>query len=395
MTYTNLIKTGLGLGLLAVSLGADATPTDAKHSFGSSSIYFKNTSTGFNYTSFQPTGNQSTDSVLVVEHLQGTAATTPMTWNYMVPVANFAGLSGASSTNIPAGSLIGTIFTPSATSWAVQSGSHTATSTVSVSGFNFASQGMGFVASASLATNISSSYTNMLWDIPTPIAYPFSYSTSISSSQCNVTAIAVIDTNDYLQWGGIVAQAVGYKSVSSPAANGTVSYISAAAGVSAYSTMSLANDNVSVVWLSGTKSSSGTTGATNSSYTTYTASNYMSTFGSAAWNAMQTATSASISFPTNATIIMPVGTGYTAGGTTYTLAFSPNSTAAALSWGTNNGAGGGTSPAQNATFGSGYFTMAGSQYKAAAGCGAAYTARAALNSSSPSLGGKGGLMRLW
>lgn len=393
MTYSNLIKTGLGVGLLAVSLGADATAIDGKHGFGSASIYVRSSATGTNYTSFIPSGNQSSDSVIVVEHMQGAAATSPQTWTYMVPVVAFSGLSGASaSAYIPTGSLIGSIFSPSSTSWAVQSGSHTATSTVSATGFRFDSQGMGFVASASIATQLSSSYTNMLWDLPTPIAYPFSYSVSVSSSQCNVTAIAVIDNNDYLQWGGIVVNAVGYRSASSP--GGAVNITTSTNG----GAMALASDNVSVVWQAGSTSATGTVGNSHSSvkFTTYTATNSMSTFGSAAWNAMQTATSASISFPTNATIIMPVGTGNTVSGVTFTLAFNPASTAAAMSWASGTSGGQAlTSPAQNATFPVGYFTMAGSQYKAAAGCGNAYTARAALNSTNLLIGGRNGLMRLW
>lgn len=373
MTYTNLIKTGLGLGLLAVSLGVGSTAMDGKHSFGSASIYVRSSNTGTNYTSFIPSGNQSTDSVIVVEHLQGTAATTPMTWSYMVPVTTLGGLSGAAaSAYIPTGSLIGSIFSPSSSTWAIQSGSVT-TSTVSMDSFRYDKMGMGWISSTTISIG-STTMTNPVWDIYSPIAYPFSYSTSVSSSQCNVTAVAVIDNNDYLQWGGIVAQAVGYASASSPGAAAT-------------------DRNVSVVWVSGTKSTSGTSGAGSSSYTTYTASNYISTFGSAAWNAMQTATSASISFPTNATILIPgAGQTTTAG---FTMPYNTGSTAAALSWGTVSG--GASSPAQSTTFASGasIFTMPASQYKAVAACGNAYIARASLNTTNLLIGGRSGLMRLW
>lgn len=395
MTYSNLIKTGLGIGLLAVSLGAGATAIDGKHNFGSASIYVKQSSTGTNYTAFMPSGNQSTDSVIVVEHLQGASATAPMTWTYMLPVGSLGGFTGYSPTFAPGGAFnasanISSIFSPAISStWAVQSSTGSA-GTVSKSDFGWGNSGQG----ATSTYNYMGVTQTQLVDTPSPIAALFSYPITVSGQACGISAMAVIDNNDILQWGNIIAQPV-------TAVGGWLS--------------ASANGPVTAMWVS----ASATATATAANSKTVSQTNYYgsTTYPASLWNNV-TASNAFATLATNATLMvpnstatnslgvgsgtnlyMPVGNTTTSHGFVYAI-----STAGGVSGYSPMGA---VAPSNTtmaslvSVAASTHFTIAGSAVnnllKGANYCGVAYSARAALNGA-PSLvlgSARGGLTRLW
>ncbi|MEH6459377.1 hypothetical protein [Chitinimonas sp. JJ19] len=88
-----LIKTSLGVGLLAAGLTAQAADYP---SFGQGQVYYKPLTTGGIYfASLMPNGDETTSSVLLLEMLQGTG-TAPNTWTYIVSSSTLAASSGRS-----------------------------------------------------------------------------------------------------------------------------------------------------------------------------------------------------------------------------------------------------------------------------------------------------------
>jgi len=77
----SLIKTAIGAGLLAISLGASAQSLNNK-TFAEGMIFYKPVGANINYIAFVPSGNQSTDSVLMMELVQNGTTGAGTTWSY-------------------------------------------------------------------------------------------------------------------------------------------------------------------------------------------------------------------------------------------------------------------------------------------------------------------------
>jgi len=177
-----LQKAGIGLGLMAASGAAFAGGANlGLHSFGDAMIYAKGGTSPL-YASFIPSGNQSTDSVILVELTQG-VGTAPGTWQYFVSSQNLgAGKAGASASTTVAN-------TSAAIGWSITAST---TSGLGTSFSQFTPIGNGSTATAT-APNTSNG----------EILLAFSYSTSISSAAsatCNVSFNAYVGTDDYMQY---------------------------------------------------------------------------------------------------------------------------------------------------------------------------------------------------
>ncbi|MBV8659530.1 MAG: hypothetical protein JO142_17045 [Burkholderiales bacterium] len=220
-------RLGLCSGLMATSLaafGADASA--GLHSFAESMVYANVVSATPLYVAFLPNGNQSTDSVLLLELTQG-FGTAPNTWQYYVSTATLGAAAPGMvySLSVPAGSDI--------------QGSWTSTtSTYNVNGYGTYTMGYGVSTSALAQATLSTFYgavgngsTMGLFDRDLPlsavgtsngeIALPFSYTSAASSQTCSISFNVFIDNQDYLQYviagvnaaNGMNAQSIGASAI--------------------------------------------------------------------------------------------------------------------------------------------------------------------------------------
>lgn len=190
-------KSGIGLGLMATSLGAFGTGAPlGLHTFAESSVYAKAAGTPL-YASFIPSGSQSTDSLILLELTAGTG-TALGTWQYFLS----NGTLGAAS-NKP-GMVYSLSPSNSITAWSI---------TASVAG----SAGLlpsgaaasditywGVVGNGSTTTNTAPGTSNG------EILMGFTYSSVVTASQsatCNITFNAYVDTADYMAYQ-IAAQGI-------------------------------------------------------------------------------------------------------------------------------------------------------------------------------------------
>jgi hypothetical protein len=190
-----LYKTGIGVGLMATSLGAMATGANlGLHTFAESSVFAKTSGGNPIYATFIPSGNASTDSVILVELTQGTG-TAPGTWQYYVS----SGSLGA------ANNVAGEIYSYSIEGSDTQS-AWGITNTSITSGYgnlsfygavgNFTTES----GSSASANAKSSNGENLL---------QFSYSTAVSSQTCSISFNAYVGTDDYLQYQVIGVNTAG------------------------------------------------------------------------------------------------------------------------------------------------------------------------------------------
>lgn len=161
MINSNLIKTGLGVGLLAASLGASAGALDGSHGFGNAMIYVSG-GTAPVYQIFMPSGTGSTDNVILVEATQGATAAT-MTWTYMVGTSSL----GAQTANAGAS-------------------------------YSALSSAAGVYLGAAGSTSAAVEFHGM--NTTGAISYPFSYSAGSGASICNINLSASIGVDDHLVW---------------------------------------------------------------------------------------------------------------------------------------------------------------------------------------------------
>ncbi len=280
------IKAGIGLGLMAASLGASAD----LHTFGKQSIYYKVTGSRVDYAAFLPSGNQATDTVIMLDVLQ---SSTISTWNYAVGGALALANAGADSTKT------GSVSTSTG-------------STSYITGFSGPAGGQvwrgtgvlsSFDAQGVLGTVTVSTYYG---GDTRALSLSFTEVVTASSQACNMTFHASLNTDDYLQFTNVTVSPSGW-----PAATDSVSY----------------------------RTKSGTTASDTAS------------IGSAAFNAYNAASTSS--FYTFTVWTVPI-----VGAAANTVAVS------ALS---------------------GPFSK----------CNAPAVARTATNSAGNTIGGKGGMMRLW
>jgi hypothetical protein len=210
-------------GLMATSLavhGADAN--FGMHTFAESMLYVSVGSGNLVYSAFIPNGNQSTDSVLLLELAQG-YGTVPNTWQYYVSSAPLgAGAAG----------MVYSLYIP--TGYDVE-GSWTNFTSVAVNGsITEPYVAYGVSTSAYSGPVLSTFYgavgngSTMGWldrslpfsAVPTSngeIALPFSYTTVASSQTCSISFNAFIDNQDYMQYviagidaaNGMNAQSIG------------------------------------------------------------------------------------------------------------------------------------------------------------------------------------------
>lgn len=196
------IKAGIGLGLMAASLGVNAD----LHTFGKQSIYYKVTGSRVDYAAFLPSGNQQTDSVIMLDVLQ---SSTISTWNYAVGgglnlAAAISGVNSASTSTI------------------------TNSTGGGASGFsNFSGPAGGQVWKA---TGVVTSYaqdgsigtltlSTFYGGDTRALSLSFTEVVTASSQACNMTFHASLDTNDYLQFTNVTVQPSGW-----PSATAGVSY---------------------------------------------------------------------------------------------------------------------------------------------------------------------------
>lgn len=178
MRVHSLIKTGLGAGLLAASLGVvSATPNF--HSFDYSSIYYTSSTSGVNYNVFVPTAERSG-----------------------------AGISGAS------GVVMLELYQPgsgSASTWAYAVGN--AVSATAAIG----SDSAGNAVTANYTNYNAASLTVAFAVYPgvqnETVSLSFSQGVTASSQACNVSFSAVVDGNDMLKYNNITVKPNGWVAV--------------------------------------------------------------------------------------------------------------------------------------------------------------------------------------
>ncbi|MDK2125099.1 hypothetical protein [Parachitinimonas caeni] len=227
-----LKKLGSGLGLMATSASAFAAgSTLGLHTFGDPLIYAKGGGTPL-YTAFLPSGNQSSDSVILLELTQGTG-TAPGTWQYFVSRTNLgtapaiAGMVNTISVGVSNDSFASWSITAS-TSGAVAS-SYTYYGAVG----NYSTTGGPLAPSATKGE----------------ILVPFSYSSAVSSATCNISFNAYVGTDDYMQY--------------------VIDHVSANNAVALFTSTGHANmSSVSALYTITTKSGGATSDTITGSYTT-------------------------------------------------------------------------------------------------------------------------------
>ena len=180
MKRIQAIKVGVGVGLMAVSLGALAN--QAVHSFATGSIYYKNTAGGATYVVNVPTGNSAADTTVLVE-LQQNSVPSLNTWAYAVATGVFAAAANAGA------------------SWS--------------QGFSVGITGVGnsaaasyydfnlnkFSSSAMQGSAVTVSTSNSWYGGDTQaMTMGFIQGSTISSQACPATFVASLGTNDVLQY---------------------------------------------------------------------------------------------------------------------------------------------------------------------------------------------------
>lgn len=350
-----LMKLGAGVGLMAASATAFAGTISggsyaSLHTFGSPMIYAKTSGVTPVFAAFVPSGNQSTDSVILLELTQGTG-TALGTWQYFVnsdnlrgtlskPGMSYAVTAVGSSSGIQGWALRQSISSYSDGQQQAMNGAVNGQSSFTwwgPIGNGSASEGPGFAAAATSNGEIE---------------HPFSMSSvvSASSATCNVTFNAYIGTDDYLQYwiAGVNA---------SNALNGAGSVFSSGGMLSsagACYTITTKSGGAATDTLSGTYS--GSTGGAIASYNTNASASVF----------------AQIFFPSS------TGTAYTGGIGQGTAAITYASVSV-------SGVGVGTT---------GSFSLGTAALKQLAACASVANTRLALNASA-TLGTRTGLIRLW
>jgi len=336
-----LMKLGAGIGLMAASATALAGGFAGGagvglHGFGSSMVYAKAAGATPVYTSFTPSGNQGTDSVILLELTQGTG-TVPGTWQYFIssqPLSTALGgmvyslgQLGSTSGNT------GWVFSVSATSAAV--GQMLPSGGVSTAATFWGPIGNGSTTGGPGAAVTSNG----------EIDIGFSFSTSLSASAsatCNVSFNAYVGTDDYMQYW------IAAISASNVLANLDTTYF---------------NSGI----FSGASTGAWTMTTKSAGTTSDTATGSFSTLGTYA-GGVSTNNFNQIFFPSAS------GTSYArTSGFTYASVQVVNSTASST----------------------GTFTLGSAPMKQIAACQALGNTRLALNSLGLAVGGKVGMLRIW
>jgi len=335
-----LLKVGAGLGLMAASAVAFAGASTGGaplglHGFGSSMIYAKAAGANPIYAAFIPSGNQDTDSIVLLELTQG-AGTALGTWQYFVSNQTLSAASGGLKYTIAvsgtSSGISGWAFSNSTTSYA--GGLAVILPTVAASSITF----WGAIGNGSTTGGPGAAATTN-----GEIDLGFSFSTSLSASAsatCNVSFNAYVGTDDYMQYW--------------------IQGISASNALSAVTDTNLVSNTLSTTsasWTMTTKSAGATSDTTTGTYSTVGANG-----GGASTAAYQQI------FLASAT-----GTSYarTSGFTYASVQIS------------NGGAVTGT------------FTLGSAAMKQIAACQAVGNTRLALNSLGLAVGGKIGMLRIW
>jgi len=170
MTQSNkhsVIKTALGVGLLAASLGSYAAAIapggmggSTTQSFADAMLFYKATSTGLTYMAFIPTGRNSGDMVLALELTQ--PLTGSNTWTYAAEVNAIDAAAGGPVWSVK--------YDPSDASWYDSRGDSQASDATPTA--------WSFFGGGSAAVELG-----------------FVYSTTVSSQACIVTYTAQVNTN--------------------------------------------------------------------------------------------------------------------------------------------------------------------------------------------------------
>ena len=178
MSKHSIVSVGLGLGLMAASLGASA---QALHTFDYSSVYFGSAVGGNKYVSFVPTmdrgaATKGAAGVLMLEFYQPNSGTAS-TWAFALggPVDKAAGGSGADAIGV-------------------------------------------YTDVAMTVHNGLALSRNYFFGDVVSISHAFNQEVVVSSQACNVTFAALIGSNDQLAFGSVSAAPVGWVT-----ANGIVS----------------------------------------------------------------------------------------------------------------------------------------------------------------------------
>ncbi|MBV8465710.1 MAG: hypothetical protein JO218_07165 [Burkholderiales bacterium] len=192
-------KLGVSVGLMATSAAAFASGSSLSlHTFGDPMVYARGGTTPL-YTAFIPSGNQTTDGVILLELTQGTG-TAPGTWQYYI---SNGGLTTAS------GGLYNLNFTTAATPTDIKMTVWSISNTVSDS--KAAGAPMLFGGTSALTyygpvgNNSSAGSSISIGTFSSnfgEIMMPFSYSTAVSSASatCNVSFNAYVGSDDYMHY---------------------------------------------------------------------------------------------------------------------------------------------------------------------------------------------------
>jgi len=204
------IKAGIGIGLMAASLGAASADL---HTFGKASIYYKIDGSAVKYSAFVPSGPTATDSVIMLDMLQ---SGTVSTWAYAMGAA--------------LGTLVNTV------------GGTSVTNTSHYSNFSNAAGGLAWKAAATVTYvkadgNTASSASTSFYNGDTAqLVLSFSQVPTISSQACNMSFSAQLDTDDYLKFTNVVIRPENW-----PSATDSVSYRTKS-GTTASDTLSIASN---------------------------------------------------------------------------------------------------------------------------------------------------------
>jgi hypothetical protein len=177
----SLIKTAFGAGLLAVSLGASAA--DLK-SFADAMVFYQATGTGLTYVALIPSGNQTSDSVLLLQLDQSPTTGVGTSWNY--------GISGA-ALNANSGGKV----------WSFSLGRGTASNGDTFSFVSADGNGVGTTVSSDTKSGAGSNYSYSWYggDAPsTTLSMQFLETLKYSSVPCLLTYTALLNADGYLEF---------------------------------------------------------------------------------------------------------------------------------------------------------------------------------------------------
>lgn len=198
MSSHSIVKTGLGIGLMAASLGASAQ----LHSFSQPMFFTKSTGTATNYVAFIPSINGPAAGLIYMEMLQSGSVST---WAY--------GLGGAVSA-AGGGALWSVSASKSTNSDNAQSFTAHSLDVLGVaSGVNWGSTSTG--ASQNFSTSWYGGDT-------ASISMSFAQVQTVSSQACGVSFVASIGTDDYLLFTNFTIQPTNW--MASLSASDSVSY---------------------------------------------------------------------------------------------------------------------------------------------------------------------------